>query len=52
MATSVVQGTGTTAEAAITAMNTATNALTINNTFAQGVVMVGSGDFRYYFIYN
>ena len=52
MATSVVQGNETTAEAAIVAMEAAMDGLTISNTYAQGVVKVGSGEFRYYFIYN
>ena len=52
MATSVVQGSETTAKAAIVAMEAAMDGLTISNTYAQGVVKVGSGEFRYYFIYN
>lgn len=52
MATSVVQGRESTAKDCIAAMNTATNALTITNVYAQGIVKVGSGEYRYYFIYN
>ena len=52
MATTVVQGRADTAQDCITAMNVATTALTITNVYAQGVVKVGSNEWRYYFIYN
>jgi len=52
MATSVVQGRESTAKDCIIAMNAATTALTITNVYAQGIVKIGSGEYRYYFIYN
>jgi hypothetical protein len=52
MASSVIQGRESTASDCIVAMNVAINALTIANVYAQGIVKVGSGEYRYYFIYN
>tara|TARA_R110002167_G_scaffold233200_1_gene438397 strand:+ start:1232 stop:1390 length:159 start_codon:yes stop_codon:yes gene_type:complete len=52
MASLVVQGREDTAQDCITAMNVAINALTVTTTFGQGVIKVGSNEWRYYFIYN
>jgi hypothetical protein len=52
MASSLIQGSEDTVAKCITAMNTAINALTVTTIFAQGVIKVGSGEYRYYFIYN
>ena len=52
MASSVLQGTEETVKACIVSMNVAINAVTVTNVFGQGVIKVGSSEWRYYFIYN
>jgi len=53
MATLVLQAGGyKSAKTCIVAFEVATEAVTITNTFAQGVVKEGSASWRYYFIYN
>jgi len=52
MASSVLQGTEDTAKECVVSMNVAINAVTVTNVFAQGIIKVGSSEYRYYFIYN
>ena len=52
MASSVLQGTEETSAACIVSMNIAINAVIVTNVFGQGVIKVGSSEWRYYFIYN
>lgn len=52
MASSVLQGAEDTAKGCIAAMNTAIDGVVVTNTFAQGIIKVGSSEYRYYFIYN
>tara|TARA_Y100000310_G_scaffold225867_1_gene227940 strand:+ start:1150 stop:1308 length:159 start_codon:yes stop_codon:yes gene_type:complete len=52
MASSVLQGVEDTARECVSSMNTAIDGVVVTNTFAQGIIKVGSSEYRYYFIYN
>ena len=52
MASLVLQGVEGTAAECVDSMNTAIDGATVTNVFAQGIIKVGSVEWRYYFIYN